>query len=85
MEDDKKYNGYKNKATWCAALWFNNDEFLYHQAIKNKNVQELKATFRFYYRGFKDFFDDNNNFKSELVSQIDWIEVFNNTGNREPV
>jgi hypothetical protein len=80
--EDAKYNGYKNRATWNAVLWFNNDEPLYRMAIKAKSVKEIRDIFRFNYIMFKDFFDENAMFKSKLVSGIDWQEVYNNTGNR---
>ena len=42
MSDDKKYNGWNNYETWCAALWASNDEGsesymreLAEQAIEN--------------------------------------------------
>ena len=32
MADTKRYNGWKNHATWNVALWIGNDEGLYRSA-----------------------------------------------------
>lgn len=39
MEQD--YNGWKNRQTWNVALWINNDESLYREAVAY--VKERKA------------------------------------------
>lgn len=41
MSDDTEYQGWKNRATWNVALWVNNDEHLYRQAVEY--VKRCKA------------------------------------------
>lgn len=46
--EDTTYNGWKNHATWNAALWIGGDEGLYNLAKAHENYQnfvdELKET-----------------------------------------
>lgn len=46
MEQD--YNGWKNRQTWNVALWINNDEPLYREAVayvKERKAAGKKATY----------------------------------------
>jgi hypothetical protein len=45
---DKNFNGWKNRQTWNVALWINNDEPLYREAVayvKERNAAGKKATY----------------------------------------
>jgi len=40
MEDNKKYNGWVNRETWCVHLWLTSDEALY--SLTKKLLLDLK-------------------------------------------
>ena len=73
IKDNKKYNGWKNWATWNVSLWFNNDELLYSWLCKAKSPGELKAIFNSEIDLFKDF----NGPKDIELENIDWEEIYN--------
>ena len=77
VKDTKEYNGWTNWATWNAALWFNNDEYLYRQAKQVKNQKELKVLFNSEIEVFSDFRG-----KKKEINNINWQEVFEGTGDR---
>ncbi len=80
--DTKEYNGWKNWATWNTALWFNNDEFLYHLALEADTPKDIKVIFNSEIELFKDFYDEDDNLNWDEIENIDWLEVFNGTGDR---
>ena len=41
IKDNTQYNGWRNWATWCASLWFNNDEYLYQLMLGFDNSISL--------------------------------------------
>ena len=49
MEQD--YNGWKNRQTWNVALWINNDEPLYREAVEYAKERE-KLGKKISYHGF---------------------------------
>jgi hypothetical protein len=77
MKDNKKYNGYKNWATWNVVLWFNNDYYLYKLAKQAKTPHDLEVIFNSEIDMFMDFSNKDNE-----IDNIDWQEVYNNTGDR---
>ncbi len=72
------YNGYTNWATWNVALWFGNDEGLYHTLqepficpVPFKTEQETEAFVKeLMPDGMPDFDANTENYKD-----VDWAEV----------
>ena len=62
---DDRYNGWTNRATWCAALWISSDEGLYLAARGGADPVDLLA--------------DHAEFRGDLdpdgMSDVDWGEV----------
>ena len=65
---DNIYNGWKNRETWNASLWINNDEPLYRAAVEfmqnNKGIAEP----------YKAFIKDQGISRSKTPDGIKWID-----------
>lgn len=60
------YNGWANRATWCAALWLGNDELIYGAVVHHKmDVIEMLG-------GYEPFLED---LRPQQMSEICWDEV----------
>lgn len=46
MKEDKRYNGWANRATWNVALWIGNDEPLYRAAVDFMNRYKGRQPYR---------------------------------------
>lgn len=74
------YNGYKNKGTWSANLWLNNDEATYN-ALNNLVRGEMSedSTEAEIISLFSNFAKENlpENALDEIgdFSEVDWLEI----------
>lgn len=67
---DTTYQGWKNWATWNAALWMDNEEPIYRAQKYCRTAQELKETF------FEYFPTGTPDMDPIDLCDIDWDEIF---------
>ena len=67
------YNGWVNWATWNAALWMDNDEFIYKRRMIRKpgTATEAERLFREYFPAGTPDMDD----PIKDMAQVDWDEI----------
>ena len=82
MNTTDTYNGWKNRSTWNAALWINNDYSLYHTAVEF--MRERKSKARGAYRDFIKYLGLENEKTPDgtwwLSRLLDYTELDNMMG-----
>ena len=69
MKDDKKYNGWANRATWNVNLWLGNDEQTYTM-MKSLNMSEPAQ-----FENFCGYLWGSETPDGDKLSDVDWREI----------
>lgn len=74
MNEDEKYNGWTNRATWNVSAWFANDDYLYEM------VTVLKMTDASQFENFCRFMWSNHTPDGDNLDDVDWDEIVQSWG-----
>ena len=69
VKDEKKYNGWTNRATWSAQLWLANDEYTY-ELMCSLNMTDASQ-----FENFCHYIWDNETPDGISLDDVNWEEV----------
>lgn len=87
MTSESGYQGWKNRETWCAALWIGNEQGLYEEACEMANaaadVYHLSKDLEAWWESiFEEQIEELNNnspiladFLNHGIDMVDWYEI----------
>ena len=69
MDNEEKYNGWTNRATWNVDVWLSNDREIY------KMMKALKMSERNQFENFCVYLWGNETPDGERLSDVNWQEI----------